>query len=115
MLASLLRPRERRGQLDPTPFSSPFTPSDSSPWLQAAAQRGLRRARGADNSDDDDDDDAPELQEIDEEVDEDWIGDEDEDEEDGPVESTPLLPIFSASHLGTFPLSWPRVNIDRNL
>lgn len=112
MLASLLRPKERRGHLDPEPFSSPFTPSDSSPWFQAAAQRGPRRARGADNSDDDD---APDLQEIDEEVDEDWIGEEDEEEEDEPVESTPLLPIFSASHLGTSLLSWSWVNIDRNL
>jgi hypothetical protein len=30
-------------------------------------------------------------------MDEDWDG---EEEEDGPLESTPLLPMFSASHLG---------------
>lgn len=99
MLASLLRPKGRRGQIDQTPFSSPFTPSDGSPWFRAAAQRGPRRVPAADRSSDDD---APELQDIDEDMDEDWTGEE-EDEEDGPVESTPLLPIFSASHLGTKP------------
>ena len=43
--------------------------------------------------------DAPELEEIDEEMAEDWVGEEDE-EDDGPVESTPLLPMFSSSDLG---------------
>lgn len=101
MLASLLRPKARRAQVDQTPFSSPFTPSDSSPWFRAAAQRGPRRARAIEHSDDD----MPgPLEEIDEDVDEDWIGEEEEEEDDndGPVESTPLLPIFSASHLGSF-------------
>lgn len=100
MLASLLRPKARRAQVDQTAFSSPFTPSDSSPWFRAAAQRGPRRARGVEHSDDD----MPgPLEEIDEDVDEDWIEEEEEDD-DGPVESTPLLPIFSASHLGSFSL-----------
>jgi hypothetical protein len=51
---------------------------------------------------DSEDENAPELEEIGENMDQDWVGDEDEedDEEDGPLESTPLLPIFSASHLG---------------
>lgn len=97
MLASLLRPKGRRDRIDQTPFSSPFAPSETSPWFQAAARRAPRRARDADHSSEDD---APELEEIDEEVDEDWVGQEDE-EDDGPVESTPLLPIFSSSHLGT--------------
>lgn len=98
MLASLLRPKARRAQTDQTPFSSPFTPSDSSPWFRAAAQRGPRRAHGAEHSDDY----MPgPLEEIDEDVDEDWTGQEDEDD-DGPGESTPLLPMFSASHLGSF-------------
>ena len=98
MLASLLRPKGRRGRIDQTPFSSPFTPSDTSPWFRAAARRGLRRGPNANHSSEDD---APELEEIDEGMDEDWVGEEDEeDEDDGPVESTPLLPMFSASHLG---------------
>lgn len=101
MLASLLRPKARRAQVDQTPFSSPFTPSDSSPWFRAAAQRGPRRARGVEQSDDE----MPgPLEEIDEDVEEDWIGQEEEEDDDGPIESTPLLPMFSASHLGSFSL-----------
>lgn len=112
MLASLLRPKPRRAQIEDAPFSSPFTPSDhnNSPWFRAAANRGGRRVRrfGAPS-----DYGAPELQDVDEEeVDEDedeaWVRDEDEDgdEDDRPIESTPLLPIFSSSHLGTAPLPW---------
>lgn len=108
MLASLLRPKGRREQIDPTPFSSPFTPSDSSPWYRAAAQRASGRAREIDHGSEDD---APDiLEEIDEDVDEDWIGEEDEDGE-GPIESTPLLPIFSASHLGMHPSRVSRILI----
>jgi hypothetical protein len=35
-------------------------------------------------------------------IDQNWVGEEDEEdhEDDGPLESTPLLPIFSASYLG---------------
>jgi hypothetical protein len=97
MLASLLRPKGRRGRVDQTPFSSPFTSSGNSPWFRAAARRGPRRAPDADHSSEDD---APELEEIDEETNEDWVAEDDEDDV-GPVESTPLLPIFSASQLGT--------------
>jgi hypothetical protein len=101
MLASLLRPKARRQQIDQTPFSfsSPLAPSDSSPWYRAARRRGAQRARRAGDSEYEH---APELQEIDEDMDQDWVGEEDEEdhEDDGPLESTPLLPIFSASHLG---------------
>lgn len=101
MLASLLRPKARRQQIDQTPFtfSSPLAPSDSSPWYRAARRRGAQRARRTGDSEDEH---APELDEIDEDMDHDWVGDEDEEdrEDDGPLESTPLLPIFSASHLG---------------
>ncbi|KAJ5813198.1 hypothetical protein N7447_010221 [Penicillium robsamsonii] len=88
MFASLLRPKLRRGQTEQSPFSTP------SPWTRA---RNPRRVSRADESSDD----APELQEIDEEdMDQDW----EEEEEDGPLESTPLLPMFSASHLDALPV-----------
>lgn len=93
MLASLLRPKARRGQIDESQFSSPFTARDHSPWF--GARRGLRNTRGADSSDDE-----PELEDIDEDMGGHWERDE-EEEDDGPIESTPLLPIFSSSHLGT--------------
>lgn len=94
MLASLFRPKARRGQIDPADFSTRFTP-ENSPWFRAASRRTPGRTRGNGGGSDED---APELQDVEEDLEE-WIRDED-GEEDEPVESTPLLPIFSASHLG---------------
>ncbi|KAF3384343.1 Calcium channel YVC1 [Penicillium rolfsii] len=104
MLASLLRPKARRQQIDHTPFafSSPLAPSDSSPWYRAAHRQGAPPARRTGDSEDE------QREEIDEDMGQDWSGDEDEDEEDheddGPLESSPLLPIFSASHLDALPV-----------
>ncbi|KAJ5357050.1 hypothetical protein N7517_011659 [Penicillium concentricum] len=87
MFASLLRPKLQRGQTEQSPFSTP------SPWFRAHNPRRVSRA--------DESSDASELQEIDEEdMNQDW----EEEEEDGPLESTPLLPIFSASHLDALPV-----------
>lgn len=99
MLASLLLPKARRQQIiDQSPFTF-SSPGDSSPWFRAAGRRGARRVQGLGNSEDEH---APELEEIDEDMEHDWTGGEDEEdnEDDGPLDSTPLLPIFSASHLG---------------
>ena len=80
MFGSLLRPKLQRGQTEQSPFSA-------SPWFRTQN----RRVQADESSDD-----APEQHGIDEEdMDEDW-----EEEEDGPLESTPLLPMFSPSHLG---------------
>lgn len=107
MLASLLRPKPRRQQADEPQFPGPFTPSDhnNSPWFRAAANRGGRRVRGFSNSAGYG---APELQDVDEEdIDEDedgvWVHEDDEEDDERHLESTPLLPIFSASHLGMSP------------
>ncbi|KAL7661835.1 hypothetical protein ACMYSQ_001206 [Aspergillus niger] len=95
MLASLLRPKKRRVYAERSPFSSPYTTRDSQwPALQNnAPQRGpepgyeeingyngTREGPGARSEDDTD------------------------EEDDEPIESTPLLPIFSASHLDTLPV-----------
>ncbi|KAJ5945907.1 hypothetical protein N7454_002746 [Penicillium verhagenii] len=96
MLASLLRPRARRGQIDQSQFSSPFAVTDNLPWFGSGARRGPRHTRGADSSDDE-----PELEDIDENGH--WEEDEGE-EDDVPMESTPLLPIFSSSHLDALPV-----------
>ncbi|KAJ5690842.1 hypothetical protein N7462_005234 [Penicillium macrosclerotiorum] len=103
MLASLLRPKGRRGQLDQMSFSSPFGPDQSSsPWFGAARRRGPARGRPGG---DPEDEDAPELEEIDEDMEENWGGHEEEDDEDqAQLESSPLLPIFSASHLDSLPV-----------
>ncbi|KAJ5584822.1 uncharacterized protein N7459_004622 [Penicillium hispanicum] len=99
MFASLLRPKGRRRQIDQSPFSSPFNDTDNPPSIRSAAQRGLGHARRVGDSSDED---APELQEAPEDMDEDWGQEEEEDED--PLESTPLLPIFSASHLDALPV-----------
>lgn len=85
MFASLLRSKRQRGQIEQSPFLTP------SPWFRTA-HNNSRRVFRADESTDD----APELQELDEDIDQDW-----DEEEEGTFESTPLLPMFSASHLGT--------------
>lgn len=86
MLASLLRPKKRRVYADRSPFSSPYT---QSPSLRRPQTHNCdypeflagNNPRG-DNSDDTDEDGR-----VDGELDD--------------PESAPLLPIFSASHLGT--------------
>ncbi|PYI11825.1 hypothetical protein BO78DRAFT_101887 [Aspergillus sclerotiicarbonarius CBS 121057] len=91
MLASLLRPKKRRVYADRSPFSSPYTTRDSPwPFFQDNPSQGGP---------------APGYGEINEEGPDAMPGEDESDEDDdGPVESTPLLPIFSASHLDTLPV-----------
>ena len=98
MLASSKRGRGRpRG--DRSPFSSPYTALLSSP---AAARRGSleERRRPAANFNTDVSP-APDVK-TDEHEDEEELEEEDEgdEDEDGEGDTTPLLPIFSAAHLG---------------
>lgn len=87
MFASLLRPKRQRGQIEQSPFSTP------TPGFRAAHNNSRRVPRADESSDD-----APGVREIDlEDMEQGW----DEEAGDGPLESTPLLPMFSASHLGT--------------
>lgn len=99
MLASLLRPKKRRVYAERSPFSSPYTTRDLPwPFLQRGSEEAqYEEIRGNDGADEDVDD-----------------GEEDEsgDEDDGPFESSPLLPIFSASHLGIYHLYPPNEVID---
>jgi hypothetical protein len=113
MLSSFLRsskgPRKQRGER--SPFSSPFS-EHTSPLL-GRRRNPVARKRVAANVDDSDDD--PDDSDFVEEEAEDGEGDEeaedgededededDEDAEDGIGQATPLLPIFEASHLGTW-------------
>ncbi|KAL4907166.1 hypothetical protein BDW74DRAFT_148688 [Aspergillus multicolor] len=84
MLASLLRPKKRRDYAHNTQFASPYA-TDESRWPLLNGNRGYT-ARG-DN-------------------DEESIEDEDADgeDEDAPIETTPLLPIFSAPLLDALPI-----------
>lgn len=94
MLASLLRPKKRRVYAERSPFSSPYTTRDLPwPFLQRGSEEQYEEVQG-------NDDDA--NQGVDD-------GEEDEsgDEDDGPSESSPLLPIFSASHLGIYLFALP--------
>lgn len=108
MLSSLLRPRKARQRVqEHSPFSSPFPEPDLSSPLIARRDRQVRHATAdwteteADDDDSDDDEDGHPGRLIDDDVVE---ADEEEDDghegnEDGDDES-PLLPIFSAAHLG---------------
>ena len=85
MLSSLLRPKQTRQRVD-----------DNSQYSGPSAER---RHAAADFTEDDGEDEITEEDEDDQEAD---AGEEEEgliDEEDGEDE-TPLLPIFSAAHLG---------------
>ena len=100
MLSSSKRGKGRpRGER--SPFSSPYTALLSSP---IAARRGSleerRRPAGNFNADD-----SPAIgMKIDEHEDEEELEDEDvgDEDEDGEGDTTPLLPIFSAAHLGIY-------------
>lgn len=103
MLSSLTRLGKGRHREDRSPFASPYTALLSSP---VAARRSsleeCRRPAAEFNPDG-----SPrETGKIDEEREEEEGGDgEDPDDdlgEDGDEDMTPLLPIFSAAHLGSY-------------
>ncbi|KAL4918352.1 hypothetical protein BDW62DRAFT_181786 [Aspergillus aurantiobrunneus] len=91
MLASLLRPKKRREYAQSSLFPSPDIANESR-WPLLDGNVGYNRIRERAT----DDDDAREES----------IEDEDADgeDEDAPIESSPLLPIFSAPHLDVLPI-----------
>ncbi|KAF9883849.1 hypothetical protein FE257_002740 [Aspergillus nanangensis] len=93
MLASLLRPKKRRVYAERSPFSSPYT-------TRQPAWPGRQRSSEPQYEETQDNEGAHEGFENGQYV----VEDEDGEEEDDPVESTPLLPIFSASHLDKLPV-----------
>ncbi|KAL4734732.1 hypothetical protein BDV11DRAFT_49333 [Aspergillus similis] len=91
MLASLLRPNKRREYAQSSQFASRYATNESRwPLLnENDGYNGIREHRaGLENAE------------------EESVEDEDADEEDeaAPIESTPLLPIFSAPHLDILPI-----------
>jgi hypothetical protein len=86
MLSSLLRPKKARRRVEEhSPFSSPYVE---------------RRHATADFTEDDGEDENTEDEEDQDEEDEEERDDEEVIEEEDGDEDTPLLPIFSAAHLG---------------
>ncbi|TVY49034.1 Calcium channel, partial [Lachnellula occidentalis] len=124
MLSSLLRPKKHRQRVEEhSPFSSVYPDDNSSP-IVARQERQVRHATADwteteaddDNTERDDDEedidehggegeagDEEEEEEEEEEGDGDEDEDDDDDDEDGE-EDTPLLPIFSATHLDALPV-----------
>lgn len=112
MLPSLSRfGGKTRRHGDRSPFSSPFTGLFSTPIAARRSSLGERRRPAADfdhdlspnpasRIDEEDDDHIEDNDHHDDEEDE----DEEQSDEDGPGETSPLLPIFSAVHLGEFSL-----------
>lgn len=102
MLSSLLRPKKGRRRVEHSPFSSQFN-DRSSPIVARNQRLGARRAT-ADFTETEVDDDITETEDDGDGDDNDEGEDEEEDDqaeedEDGE-EDSPLLPIFSAAHLG---------------
>ncbi|KAL4973289.1 hypothetical protein BDW66DRAFT_107227 [Aspergillus desertorum] len=91
MLASLLRPKKRREYAQRSQFASRYTTNESR-WPSSNGNDGYHRFR-------------PQRAGI-EDAEEEIVEDEDADgeDEDAPIESTPLLPIFSAPHLDILPI-----------
>ena len=104
MLSNSTRRGRGRPQAERSPFSSPYAALVSSP---VGARRGSleERRRPAANFNADVSP-APDIK-IDEHEEEEELEDEDEGDvdEDGEGDTTPLLPIFSAAHLGILPFN----------
>ncbi|BDD62347.1 hypothetical protein MPDQ_001877 [Monascus purpureus] len=96
MPGSLLRSKKRRVYAERSPFSSPCDSREGSAFFRNEAQRGGPRSKHeqehAGHSEDD------------ETIDDNDNDDDDNDEEENPHDSTPLLPIFSTSHLDSLPV-----------
>lgn len=97
MLASLFRPKKSQVYAERSPFSSPDTARDAPPFFRDQGQASATRNDGIRDHNEDDEYDTAGESDGDAEY-EDTNG-EIEDEDD-PQETSPLLPIFSASHLG---------------
>jgi cobalamin biosynthesis protein CobT len=102
MLSSLLRPKKGRRRVEQySPFSSRYD-DQSSPIVERRKRLDARHAT-ADFTETDPDDENTEEEDDEEDGEQEGEGGEDddhgEDGEDGQ-EHSPLLPIFSAAHLG---------------
>lgn len=86
MLASLLRPKKRREYAQNPLFRSSYTVNEST-WPLLDGDAGYN---------------GPREHRVDDDAENEGIGAEEADaeDEDAPIESSPLLPIFSAPHLG---------------
>ena len=103
MLSSLLRPKRSRRRVEHSPFSSHY--ADQTNPSADRYHRPKARHATADFTETELDDEDTEEAEQEEEDDDDNDEDEDQEQEEGAgdedgVEDTPLLPIFSAAHLG---------------
>ena len=105
MLSSLLRPKKKVRRVQEQ-FTSPAPPGEQSAPAKHGRERAEARYAAADWTETDDNDEETEEEDSngggleEEQAELDHLGGEDDDHEDDN-EGTPLLPIFSAPHLGT--------------
>ena len=85
MLSSLLRPKRTRRGL--SPFLSPYAAEESSPLLNRGTSLTTAESQASELTDDDGENDLPNN----------YVANGEDDEDNGVA---PLLPIFSAAHLG---------------
>lgn len=96
MLSSLLRPKKGRKRVEQhSPFSSQYA-DQSSPILARNQRREARHATADFTETEPEEDDTEDGEDVEDQEDDEVEGEEDEDGD----EDTPLLPIFSAAHLG---------------
>lgn len=100
MLASLFRPKNQI-YTELSPFSSPDTTRDAPPFFRDRGQASGTRNNGIRNHHEDHEYDITGEHGGDAEYEN---SNGDIEDEDDPQETSPLLPIFSASHLGMAPL-----------
>lgn len=102
MLSSLLRSQKSRASIRHSTFSSRYNAEESSPLFVQGRVAEQRRRLSADHAEIETYEDEDDADDVDVDVEQAVYGDEREDE-DGHVDAEPLLPIFSAAHLGMPP------------
>ena len=102
MLSSLLRPKKSRRRVEHSPFSSHYA-DQTNPSADGYHRPKARHATADFTETELDDEDTEEAEQEDDDDDNDEDEDQDQEEGDGDEDGdidTPLLPIFSAAHLG---------------
>ena len=100
MLSSILRPKKGRAGRERSPFSSPYAGLQSSPIAARRSGADERRRAAAELNDDEASGERQGVGDEEEDDDDDDLTPDYGADEDGHDEATPLLPIFSAAHLG---------------
>ncbi|KAI1610744.1 hypothetical protein EDD36DRAFT_442295 [Exophiala viscosa] len=107
MLTSVLGPARTRRPRDRSPFSSSYAPTTRSPEVSRTRMHPQQQESSEFEQDGmflEEEEEGSENEEEEGGGQEAFEGDDDNLDEDGPDDTTPLLPIFSATHLDAIPV-----------